>query len=65
LACRKLWFAAEFFKSSPTLFSISRESASSDTTRANDIAPTSALKLKIALDLAARLSLPGSNVAIN
>lgn len=31
-----------------------RESASSDTTRANDIAPTSALKLKIALDLAPR-----------
>jgi hypothetical protein len=59
------WFRAEFFRSSPTVSSISRESASSDTARARDIAPTSALKIKIALDLAARLSLPGSSVAIN
>ncbi|MGB6870105.1 MAG: SpoIIE family protein phosphatase, partial [Acidobacteriaceae bacterium] len=33
----------------------------SDTARASDIAPTSALKARIALDLAARLSLPGNN----
>jgi hypothetical protein len=35
-------------KRSATVFSISRESASSDTARAKDIAPTSALKVKIA-----------------
>jgi hypothetical protein len=58
-------FEAEFFKSFPTVSSISRESDSSDTARASDIAPTSALKIKTALDLAVRLSLPGSNVAIN
>jgi hypothetical protein len=43
------------------VFKISRESALSDTARASDIAPTSALKVEIALDLPARLSLPGSN----
>ena len=58
-------FEAEFFKSSATVFSISRESASSDTARARDIAPTSALKVKIALDLAVRLSLAGRKAAIN
>src|SRR5882757_4735813 len=58
------WFTAEFFKRSPTVSSISRERASSDTARASAIAPTSALKIKIALDLAARLSLSGSIVAI-
>src|SRR6476661_7134209 len=58
-------FTVEFFKSSPTVSSISRESSSSDTARASDIAPTSALTIKIAIDLAARLPLPGSNVAIN
>ena len=47
------------------MFCISRDSDSSDTARARDIAPTSALKVKIALDLAARLSLPGSNPTIN
>jgi hypothetical protein len=54
-----------FFRRSATVFKISRESASSDTARASDIAPTSALKVKIALDLAARLSLPGSNPTSN
>jgi hypothetical protein len=47
------------------VFKISRESASSDTARASTIAPTSALKVKVALDLAARLSSPGSNPTIN
>jgi hypothetical protein len=56
---------AGFFKRSATVFKISCESASSDTARASDIAPTSALKVKIALDLASRLSLPGSNSIIN
>jgi hypothetical protein len=46
------------------VFNISRESASSDTARASDIAPTSAQKVKIACDLAARLSLPGGKPAI-
>jgi hypothetical protein len=41
------------FRRSATVFKISRESASSDTARASDIAPTSALKVKIALDLGA------------
>ena len=59
------WFTADFFNSSPTVSSISRESVSSDTERASDIAPTSALTIRIALDLALRLALPGSNVAIN
>jgi len=60
------WLAfAESFRSSATVFRISRESASSDTARANDIAPTSALKVKIALDLAVRLSLAGCKAAIN
>jgi hypothetical protein len=58
-------FEPDFFKSFPTVSSISRESVSSDTARASDIAPTSALKIKIALDLAVPLSLPGSSVAIN
>ena len=39
----------EFFKSSATVFGISRESASSETERAKDIAPRRALKVKIAL----------------
>src|SRR5689334_2717513 len=56
---------ARFFRSSATLFSISRESASSDTVRAKDIAPTSALKVKIACDLTACGSLPGIKAAIN
>ena len=43
---------ADFFRSSATVLCISRESASSDTARASDIAPTRALKVKIALDLA-------------
>jgi hypothetical protein len=54
-----------FFRRSATVFSISRESPSSDTARASDIAPTSALKVRIALDLAARLSLPGNIPTIN
>ena len=62
---RVLAFEVEFFRSSATALRISRESAWSDTTRAKDIAPTSALKVKIALDLAARLFLPGSKPAIN
>jgi hypothetical protein len=49
-------FEAGFLKSSATVFSISRESASSDTVRAKDIAPTSALKVKIACHLVARAS---------
>ena len=56
---------AGFFRRSATVFEISCESISSDTARASDIAPTSALKVRIALDLAARLSLPGSNPTIN
>src|SRR5438445_13533802 len=56
---------AKFFRSSATVFSISRESASSDTARAKDIAPTSAPKVTIALDRAVRLSLAGSRPAIN
>src|SRR5260370_17427774 len=56
---------AGFFRRTPTDFRISCESVSSDTARARDIAPTSALKVKIALDLAARLSLPESNPTIN
>src|ERR1700733_8781636 len=56
---------AGFFRRSATVFEISCESTSSDTARASDIAPTRALKVRIALDLAARLSLPGSNPAIN
>jgi len=36
------------------VFKISRESASSDTARASDIAPTRALKVRMALDLVAR-----------
>jgi hypothetical protein len=51
---------AGFFRRSATVFRILRESASSDTARASDIPPTSALKIRIALDLAARLSLPGN-----
>jgi hypothetical protein len=65
LACQRHWFTTEFFKNCPTVSSISRESPSSDTARAKDMAPTSALKVKIALDLALLLSLPGSNLAIN
>ena len=53
--CHGQW--ADFFRSSATVFCISRESASSDTARASDIAPTSALKIKIALDLAVRACL--------
>ena len=52
-----VWLAgsqAGFFRRSATVFKISCESTSSDTARASDIAPTSALKVKIALDLAAR-----------
>src|SRR5580698_2146256 len=56
---------AGFLRRPATVCKISRESTSSDTARARDIAPTSALKVKIALDLAARLSLPGSNAASN
>src|SRR2546430_357201 len=56
---------AKFFRSSATVFSISRESASLDTARAKDIAPTSALKVTIALDRAVRLFLAGSRPAIN
>ena len=48
---------------SATVLKISFESASSDTARASDIAPTSALKVKIALDLAARLSFANSRNA--
>jgi len=55
----------QFFRSSATVFRISRENDSSHTARASDIAPIGALKVKIALDLAARLSLPGSNSTIN
>ena len=53
------------FRSSFTVLRISRESASSDTARASTIAPTSALKVKIAFDPAACLSLPGSKPASN
>ena len=53
------------FRSSFTVLRISRESASSDTARASTIAPTSALKVKIAFDPAALLSLPGSKSASN
>src|ERR1700674_5723904 len=53
------------FRSSFTVLRISRESASSDTARASTMAPTSALKVKIAFDLAACLSLPGSKPASN
>jgi hypothetical protein len=52
------------FRISATDFKISRESDSSDTARARAIAPASALKVKIAFDLATRLSLSGSNPAI-
>src|ERR1700691_1257309 len=45
---------AGFFRRSATVVKISCESTSSDTARASDIAPTSALKVKIALDLAAQ-----------
>ena len=62
---RVLSFEAEFFRTSATVFRISRDIASSDTARASAIAPTSALKVKIALDLAARLFFPGSKPAIN
>src|ERR1700733_4874605 len=55
---------AGFFRRSATVFEISCESTSSDTARASDIAPTRALKVRIALDLAARLSLPGSKPRI-
>jgi len=61
----KGYFEAEVLKSFATVFSISWESASSDTARAKDMAPTSALKVKIALDLAVRLSLAGRKAAIN
>jgi hypothetical protein len=64
LACQRHWFTTEFFKNCPTVSSISRESPSS-IRRAKDMAPTSALKVKIALDLALLLSLLGSNPAIN
>lgn len=36
---------AEFFSTSATVFSISRERDSSDTARAGDMVPTSALKV--------------------
>jgi hypothetical protein len=49
LAC----FQAGSFRRSATVVKISRESTASDTARASDIAPMSALKVKIALDLAA------------
>ena len=58
-------YPPDFLRRSATVFSISRESALPDTARARDIAPTSALKVKIALDLAVRLFLPGSRAAIN
>ncbi len=45
----------------PTVFNVWHDGASSDTARASDIAPTSALKIKVAFDLAAHLSLPGSH----
>lgn len=51
---------AGLFRRSAAVFTISCESTSSDTARAIDIAPTSPLKGGIALDLAARLSVPGS-----
>src|SRR5580700_1075371 len=56
---------AGFLRRSATVSKISRERSSSDTARARDIAPTSALKVRIALDLAARFSLPGSKPRIN
>src|SRR5260370_1062444 len=56
---------AGFFRRSPTVFKISRENASSDTAGASAIAPTSALRVKIALDVAARLSSPGGNPTIS
>ena len=56
---------AESFKTSAAVRRISRDIFSSDTARASVIAPTSALKVKIALDLAARLFLPGSKPVIN
>ena len=71
IACRRFdhlqfWCPKSgFFRSSAAVFKISRERASSDTARASDIAPTSALKVRIALDLAARLSLSGSSPTIN
>src|ERR1700730_8280327 len=48
------------FRNSFTVLRVSMESVSSDTARASTMAPTSALKVKIAFDLAACLSLPGS-----
>ena len=62
---RVLAFEAEFFRTSAAVRRISRDIFSSDTARASVIAPTSALKTKIALDLAARLFFPGSKPAIN
>ena len=59
------WCEAEFFRTSDTAFKISSDSASSETARAKDIAPTSALNFRIAFDLAARLSSLGSILAIN
>src|ERR1700737_4686703 len=53
---------ASFFRSSPTVFNISRESASSDTARESPIAPTSALRVKIAPDLAGPSSLAGGQI---
>ena len=62
LACH---FQAGCLRRSATVFKISRESASSETARASDIAPTRALNVRIAFDLAAGLSLPGSSPTIN
>jgi len=58
-------YEAGFFRNCATVFRISREGASSDTARARAIAPTSALKVRIALDLAVRLFLAGLKAAIN
>ena len=65
LVARPEGYQAGFFRRSATVVKISCESTSSDTARASDIAPTRALKVRIALDLAWRLSLPGSNPASN
>lgn len=62
---RRVWIYLRVFRIAPTVFSISRDSSRSETARASDIAPTSELIVRIAFDLAAGLSLSGSNPAIN
>ena len=55
------WTPASFFRSSPTVFNISRESASSDTARESPIAPTNAHHRRVATAVLSRMTSSGRN----